>query len=278
MSPFDENEFDEAPEHFYESKFEYTPDSYYTEAQEDISGLYEADRESVYFVRQLQVKFEKKYYHWITYNALKGLENIGYLRTERIPKKSGTSTLFYIHKSNRYARRKIRSIVQLIEEYSEDQITRSCGHQAEDLFVKAFSLRGFMPVAQKVREYNGREWTETGHDLDFVFQRDGINYGCEIKNTLGYIDIDELKTKLRICEYLGIKPLFIMRYSPKTYNKMIIDKGGFALIFETQIYDLSQEGLVNRIRTELGLPVICPRAIPSGIIDRFERWHMKNVL
>jgi len=277
MSNIEYDDFYEGPEDYYEPEFEYTPDSYYTEAQEDLRKLYENDRESVYYVRQLQVKYEKKYYHWITYNALKGLKNVGYLRTERIPKETGTSTVFYVHSSNRYARRKIRRVEQLIEEYSKDNITRSCGHRAEDLFVKALSLRGFMPSAQKVREFNGREWTETGHDLDFVFQRDGINYGCEIKNTLGYIDIEELESKLRMCEYFGVKPLFIMRYSPKTYNKMIIDKGGFALIYETQIYDLSQEGLVNRIRTEVGLPVICPRAIPSGIIDRFERWHMRNI-
>jgi len=67
-----------------------------------------------------------------------------------------------------------------------------------------------------------------------------------------------------------------MRYSPKTYNKMIYDYGGFALIFETQIYELSQEELVQRIKDVLGLPVICSKAIPEGIIDRFERWHIKN--
>lgn len=66
-----------------------------------------------------------------------------------------------------------------------------------------------------------------------------------------------------------------MRYSPKTYNKLVYDHGGFALIFETQIYELSQEILVKKIRDVLGLPVICSKAIPDGIIDRFERWHMK---
>jgi hypothetical protein len=31
-------------------------------------------------------------------------------------------------------------------------------------------MRGFMPVAKKVREYNGKKWEKTGHDLDFVFK------------------------------------------------------------------------------------------------------------
>ena len=137
-------------------------------------------------------------------------------------------------------------------------------------------MRGFMPVASKVREYNGKKWENTGHDLDFVFKRDNIEYGCEIKNTLGYIDKEELQTKLEMCSFWGIKPLFIMRYSPKTYNKMIYDYGGFALIFETQIYELSQEKLVQKIKDVLGLPVICSKAIPKGIIDRFEKWHIKK--
>jgi len=39
--------------------------------------------------------------------------------------------------------------------------------------------------------------------------------------------------------------------------------------------ELSQEILVRKMRDDLGLPVICSKAIPDGIIDRFERWHMK---
>jgi hypothetical protein len=64
-----------------------------------------------------------------------------------------------------------------------------------------------------------------------------------------------------------------MRYSPKSNNNLIVDSGGFALIFETQIYELSQEELVNKIKEVIGLPVICSAAIPRGIIDRFEKWH-----
>jgi hypothetical protein len=103
-----------------------------------------------------------------------------------------------------------------------------------------------------------------------------VAYGCEIKNTLGYIDKEELEVKLEMCAYFGIKPLFIMRYSPKSYNKMIYENGGFALIFETQIYELSQGKLVEKIKNVLGLPVICSKAIPDGIIDRFEKWHGRS--
>lgn len=269
-----DDDFYEPPEDYYEPITE--PDNYFLQAQEDIKNLYENDREGVYYIRQLQVKFEKKYFHWITNNAIIGLYNMGYLKDLRIPKERGTSTRFFIHRSNRYAKRTIRKLEKIIEEYSQDHITRSCGHRAEDLFCKALAMRGFMPVASKVREYKGKKWEKTGHDLDFVFKRDNIEYGCEIKNTLGYIDKEELEIKLEMCDFFEIKPLFIMRYAPKSYNKMIYDHEGFALLYETQIYELSQEKLVQKMKSVLGLPVDCPKAIPEGIIDRFEKWHIKK--
>ncbi len=270
-----EDEFYESPEDYYELVSE--TDSYFLQAQEDIKKLYEEDKNSVYYIRQIQVKFERKYFHWITNNAIMGLHKVGYLKDVRIPREKGTSARYFIYRSNRYPKRRINEIEKLIEEYSQDHITRSCGHRAEDLFLKALAMRGFMPVASKVREYNGKKWEKTGHDLDFVFKRDNIAYGCEIKNTLGYIDKKELQIKLEMCSFWGIKPLFIMRYSPKTYNNMIYEAGGFALIFETQIYELSQGKLVQKMGDVLGLPVICSKAIPDGIIDRFEKWHIKNM-
>ncbi len=275
MTIMDYDDFPEAPEDYYDAS---AADHYFLEAQQEIKALYEKDKESVYYIRQLQVKFEKKYFHWITNNVLIGLHTLGYLKDVRIPKTKGTSTRFFIHRSNRYARRTINKIEKIIEEYSQDHITRSCGHRAEDLFCNALAMRGFMPTAKKVREYNGKRWEKTGHDLDLAFKKDGIDYGCEIKNTLGYIENEELDIKLEMCTYFGIKPLFIMRYSPKTYNKMIYDSGGFALIFEAQIYELSQEKLVQKIKDVLGLPVVCSKAIPDGIIDRFEKWHKRSIV
>lgn len=224
----------------------------------------------------MQIKLEKEYFHWITYNAMLGLMSIGYIKDITIERETMTSTRYFIHKTNRYPMRRIRKMEKLIEEYSNDTITRSCGHRAEDLFCSALALKGFVPKGKKVRSYCGVKWERTGHDLDFVFEKDKVAYGCEIKNTLGYIEKDELLTKLDICEHLGLRPLFIMRGSPKTYNKMIIDKGGYAMIFVSQIYEMSQAKLVDRLKTELGSPVDCPVAIPDGILERFNAWHERK--
>ncbi|MFC1933519.1 hypothetical protein ACFLXU_07895, partial [Chloroflexota bacterium] len=64
-------------EDFYESPEDYEPewktDSYFIGAQEEIRKLYEGDRRNVFYIRQLQVRFEKEYFHWITNNAIIGL-------------------------------------------------------------------------------------------------------------------------------------------------------------------------------------------------------------
>ncbi|MFH1226640.1 MAG: hypothetical protein V1701_01900 [Planctomycetota bacterium] len=270
-----EDDFLDAPEDY--SGPSYETDGYFSQAQADIRALYEQNKESVFYIRQLQVKFEKKYFHWITNNAIIGLLKLGYLKDFRFSKEKGTSTRFFIHYSNRYAQRQINKLEKIIEEYSQDHITRSCGHRAEDLFCNALAMKGFMPVAKKVREYKGKKWEKTGHDLDFIFSKDNIGYGCEIKNTMGYIDKEELEIKLEMCSFLGVKPLFILRWAPKTYIHMINNKGGYALLFETQIYELSQEQLAKRMQEVLEMPVICSKAIPDGMIVRFDTWHSKNM-
>jgi hypothetical protein len=50
------------------------------------------------------------------------------------------------------------------------------------------------------------------------------------------------------------------------------------MIFKSQIYDLSQRVLVEKMKNELELPVDCPKAIPEGIIERFRRWHEAHPL
>lgn len=219
---------------------QYGPDKYFLQAKEEIKSLYETDKENVFYIRQLQVKFEKDYFHWLTYNVLESLKKEGYLKPISVELSIlGTPVQFLIHHSNRYPKRDINELAKIIDEYSQEQITRSCGHRAEDLFALALATHGFLPVQKKVKDYNGRSWTRTNHDLDYIFKKDNIAYGVEIKNTLGYIEKEELEVKLELCQKLGVKPLFILRFAPKTYNNMIIEAGGYAMIFECQIYELS---------------------------------------
>ena len=108
------------------------------------------------------------------------------------------------------------------------------------MFDAALAHFGFMPTAKKVTTYNNVKWAISGHDLDRVYTRDGVAYGCEIKNKLDYIDAEELTAKIEMCRHLGLKPLFIMRGSPKSYNHDINLAGGFALIYRYQLYPHGQ--------------------------------------
>lgn len=257
----------------------YQPDPYFLQAKEDIRALYEKSKSSVFYMRQLQVKFENQYFHWITHHAVTSLTKESYLKQENVSARIGkreTSFHFFVHHTNRYPKREINKIASLVTELSQEHIMKSCGNRAELLFAAGLASRGFIPVITKARSYKTKKWTKTGHDLDYIFEKDHFAYGCEIKNTLPYIDKDELSIKLEMCDKLRLRPLFIMRYAPKVYINEIIDNGGFALIFKAQIYDVSQKELVKRIRQILGYEADYPSAIPTGIIDRFEKWHNKK--
>jgi len=81
-------------------------------------------------------------------------------------------------------------------------------------------------------DYGGKSWTETEHNVDFIFERDGQAYGIEVKNTLGYMDRIEFETKIQLCRRIGVRPVFAARMLPKTWIKDLIDVGGFALILK----------------------------------------------
>lgn len=255
-------------------------DQYFHDARSVLTALFEGDKEAVYYTRQLEVMHEKRFYHWITNSALKSITGSVVKRIVKDLSADGHALTahFYTHRLNRYPMRKINALENLIRGFSHSMITRSCGNRAEILFSSALAGRGFTHQGPGVNEYRGIKWIETGHDLDYIFEKDGRTYGCEIKNTLPYIERIELDVKLRMCAHLELIPLFIMRWAPVTYNREIIERGGFALLFESQIYELSQADLVNRIREAFGQKKAdCPARIPEGIIDRFVNWHNRYV-
>ena len=121
-----------------------------------------------------------------------------------------------------------------------------------------------------------RPGTRTDHNLDRIYVRDGIAYGTEIKNTLPYIPADELATKILLCQFLDLKPLFIVRFAPKSYIEDTRREGGFTLVFKYQLYPFGYAELAKRVRSALNLPVDCPRMISDGTIQRLLNWHLKE--
>ena len=256
-------------------------DSFVDAAKSDLIKLFERESESVFYQRQLQVMFEKEYFHWITVRALSELLQEGILAAEVLPLPgSGTATgtiTFYRLVSYRYWKRDADEIVKLVSRFSESPFTYALGAHGEMMFDAALPTVGFIPTGRKVRSYGAAEWKETGHDLDRVFVRDGIAYGTEIKNTLGYIEKDELEIKVRMSKHLGLRPLFIMRMAPKSYVNLVAEEGGFTLIFKYQLYPFGQKAFADEVRARLRLPTDSPARIEDGTVKRLLDWHVKKL-
>lgn len=109
-------------------------------------------------------------------------------------------------------------------------------------------------------------------------QRDGLRYGIEVKNTLGYSNLgEEVQLKIELALHLGCQPLFVARMLPKAWNHAIIEAKGRVLLFGWQLHPKTNQGIVLRMHEELGLPVKVARDLPEGDMQRFLAAHQKLV-
>jgi hypothetical protein len=182
-----------------------------------ILGIFERSPDAVFYESQLCVHFEDRFFHWVTARALKDLRDGNRIASELQELTPKTPLRFYFSKRNRYWRRRAGEIRKLVLSFSNQAFTSALGAQGELLIDAGLPRVGFMPQGENVKTWEDRTWVDTGHDLDRVFMRDGIPYGAEIKNRLGYIRQEEFIAKLQMCAALGLTPLFIARMMPKTY-------------------------------------------------------------
>ncbi len=187
------------------------------QAKDRIRAFFDHERANVFYKQQLEVIFEDDFFHWVTSRALSELAAEGHIAVER-EELPGIGTIMLFHATtHRYWRRQAQEVIAMVSQFSAPAFTAGIGAQGETMFDAALPTAGFLPTARKVKVYNGKEWKETEHDLDRVFERDGIAYGAEIKNTLKYIPRHELTVKIKMCQHLGLRPLFIVRAAPKSY-------------------------------------------------------------
>lgn len=247
------------------------------EASETLGRFFDQNREEVFFSRQLEVMHERDYFHWITNRAIRSLEAEGLIRSEWRKLKTGTSIKLIWHKENRFYKRSAKRLVSLVDEYSDPNIGASLGLHGEMMVLEGFARSQFVMRGRSSREHAGKVWTQTDHDLDFIFERDGIGYGVEVKNTLGYMDSKEFLLKIALSSCLGLRPVFVCRMLPKSWIFELQRKGGFALILKYQLYPWAHNELARRVARELRLPVDAPRALEDGTMKRFLKWHLRNL-
>jgi hypothetical protein len=243
--------------------------------KEKLEGLFEERKEEVFFSRQLEVMYEDEFFHWITNRALRELVEEGLVRSETRPLSSGGSIKIISHRSYRYYKRSTTRLVKLVEEYANPNIGAAIGLHGEMMVLEGFARSQFLMKGRNTRAFGEMEWKKTEHDLDFIFERDSVAYGVEVKNKLAYMDYDELTTKIEMCEALNIRPVFVVRMMPRTWINELVIRGGFGLILKYQLYPWTHKDLAKRVSRELGLPVDSPRTLEEGTIDRFVKWHKR---
>jgi hypothetical protein len=180
--------------------------------------------------------------------------------------------LFGRNRKYRFYKRAATDVFDIVNRYSSAATDGTLGLQGEHLVLAAFARAQYMLTGESVRSHRGQTWDITEHNLDFIFEKDGAAYGIEVKNTLGHLDIEEFVTKVRLSLHLGLKPVFAVRYIPKTWVDALIQAGGYAMIMGFQFYPWTHADLAKEIRHKLVLPVDTPRRIEAGTMQKFENW------
>ena len=224
---------------------------------------------------QIQTTLEREFFHWIVGRGLLELGNAGEL-TRRTVQVQGQSINFYANRKHRYFERELKTMLGLLARIYDPDFTHAVGRHGELMFDAALGRYGFRAEATNTRSWAGKTWVTTNHNLDRIVTRDGIHYGVEIKNTQNYISHDELRTKLDLCKFLGLKSLFIMRFAPKSYMYEIYKQGGFGLLFEEQMYPWGHTALLHEVREVFGLKVSAPKDVKDGDMQRLLKWHTKQ--
>jgi len=241
-----------------------------------LARFFPDDGENVYYGRQLEILLEEEFFHWITKKALNELAQSRLIATKAEATPQFTAH-FYWPRRYRYPRRKVRETLELIAAFSRPQFGDALGQVGESLVDAGFATIGFRILSRNVREVDGKRWRESNHDLDRLVERDGVRYGVEIKNTLGYISTDEFEIKLKMAAYFGVRPMFIARMMPKTYVHAVWQQGGFCLLLKNQHYPYMSNELMQAVREKLNFPVTIVRNLADGTLARFETWHERHL-
>jgi hypothetical protein len=226
----------------------------------------------VFFSRQLEVLFEREFFHWITNRALRRLIEQGLVATEARPMTTGSEVKLVWNKKFRFYKRAAEATFDLVNRYSTAATDGTLGMQGEHLVLAAFARRQYLLIGEETSAHRDVKWTETGHDLDFIFEKNGIGYGVEVKNMLGYMEVKEFVLKTKMALHLGLRPVFAVRAMPETWISALAKVGGFALVMGYQFYPWTHKDLATEIRKQLSLPVDSPRRVEAGTMDRFERY------
>jgi hypothetical protein len=112
-------------------------------------------------------------------------------------------------------------------------------------------------------------------DVDFVFEKDGITYGVDVKNWLAYEkkNVPKINKKLDVCRQLDIVPYIVARYIDDDTMYRIISQGGLVYRYWDLLIPVSFDSLAKRVRELLGFPVIATDVLPEQMKTEILNLH-----
>lgn len=179
--------------------------------------------------------------------------------------------------SERKTKKKVQEYIKQINWYSNNKINRACGNRAEDLFEIAMGRSGSNFGGKNTRKWKKREWKNSLENLDFIFTKDGKDYGFEIKNRFPYIKKNTIQAKIKICDYLKLIPIFVVREMPYSHQQIINDAGGFVIRFSAKLFPDYFRQNITELYSITHLPVSHAKIFPEKSIRLFiSNFHDRN--
>ena len=236
-----------------------------------------------YYITQIKTLLETRFSDDVTYQAIEQL--VGERRLSKIiaDTKYAQKVVFLYNAEFDNPKFKdsrgmhVKSICNIIDIYSNPDITKQYGEYLEGLVGEELQKQGFTIVGAHTKKYKDKKYPKSNNDLDFIAEhRSGkLTIGVEVKNTISIMDKKEVDIKLQMCDFLGITPVFATRWL-KPYTKLIDDRGGFSWTFKTQLYPPRFTALANTLSNRLHLPVKVETKLPTESVQLFLSWVKKQ--
>ena len=257
-----------------------------------------------YYKTHLQVLYENDYFPWVVSDAIRILVEDGFL-TEvrkpdiiRLPKQLPyIRDIVFVANAQAYAdnptlvKTHALNTARLVNHYSNPKISKALGDHLEGLVRAELRALGFTIAAVHTNQYREQRWTDTEHDLDIIAEHKSsrLNLGVEVKNTLDLTEPSEIDTKIDICNFHGLTPVFAVRWM-KPYIDCIRNQGGFSIVFKTQIYPPGFEEWTKKLFAKLSVltradlsgdplqfPVTVRTDLPPRSVRAFQRWIEQSI-
>ena len=156
----------------------------------------------------------------------------------------------------RYFKRNVKNLLDHVEFYSSDEIDAAVGALGEHVVSSCFTSINSRFEGRNTNEYQGKKWTSTDHNLDFIASKDGIAYGIEVKNTFDYIDDKDSTSRCFRCVLtLGIIPVCIFRFARYDYLTKIKQVGGQIFMYRSKLFPLWAQEQIHSLWEDTLLPV-----------------------